>query len=97
LRSPFFPYTTLFRSPVPSAVNYDDTGGQYRMPLPDGDAYVFHISVSAEGIDTDWSDPTPPITIPLEPPLNLTAFAYDGGSATLRSEEHTSELQSLAY
>src|SRR3712207_8419881 len=58
-RSTLFPYTTLFRSPLPA----DD------LPVADRTNMVY----------------------------SGTAIAYGRGAAVVRSEEHTSELQSRQY
>src|SRR3712207_8610362 len=80
-RSTLFPYTTLFRSPIPDAaatrmaVPYLPDG----TPLPDGPR-VFNTSASG-GLTTT--------------PADLARFLIAVQRA--RSEEHTSELQSRQY
>src|SRR2546425_8118799 len=82
-RSTLFPYTTLFRSP--SADSTVSTSGR-----------LARAAAMVSGPATSFTSPAPAASaaraacsaapvIPFEPPT------------TVRSEEHTSELQSLAY
>src|SRR5205823_9872038 len=89
-----FPYTTLFRSCV-----RDEENG-----LPaDGDiALDQRRAVAGGGLPVDIADlvaghvGTQVVKIQAAAPKNGTVFAVEH-STGFRSEEHTSELQSLAY
>src|SRR5205823_8230436 len=86
-RPPLFPYTTLFRSPQrpQPAVLVVDGGDAARVGELDPRAHRVDVLVIGR-LDVGVA----------EVPARL--LAQDAGRlAALRSEEHTSELQSLAY
>src|SRR5687767_15578871 len=78
-----FPYTTLFRSREP---NHRDIGvaGSARGPLPGGDARVDRLPLVVLAVEEQHRH-----THAREDLLRIEVH--------VRSEEHTSELQSLAY
>src|SRR2546423_2183540 len=87
-RSPLFPYTTLFRSPRARAAETEAVApvvhvGEHALPADTGQlAGKQHLQVAHRGFLE-----IAPAGVPIEAHAPL-------GS---RSEEHTSELQSLAY
>src|SRR5205823_14151654 len=89
--STLFPYTTLFRSSMRLATWNCQTGLAFNWSAVEG--LGAHVTVVQEcepgtpaqvAIHADWMSEWQP-------------GAWDKGLAILRSEEHTSELQSLAY
>src|SRR3989441_8782919 len=82
-RSPLFPYTTLFRSPATKNCRAS--------------------KVTSAAADTPRVTHTPPRSraasaVPrVRPPTDSMMRSYLGEGGMSRSEEHTSELQSLAY
>src|SRR5205823_14526565 len=83
-RSTLFPYTTLFRSAMGSA----DGVARPRLYLIDGSGYVYRAFHALPGLGTTRGLPTNAV------------YGFTTMLAKLlreRSEEHTSELQSLAY
>src|SRR3712207_7651565 len=82
-RSTLFPYTTLFRSL---------TGLQDRHRLPQHVDAVGRGSCQCLGTEGDAESPRGPEASRL---FNL--FRHEGPGHVLRSEEHTSELQSRQY
>src|SRR5205823_15082779 len=94
-RSTLFPYTTLFRSEPLARLDRQDGGGEGGLAVvdvadgADVDVNLLHgtFSRSPRSGDRSGDDPLVPIVSDL--------FTTTGG--TRRSEEHTSELQSLAY
>src|SRR2546425_6920317 len=81
-RSTLFPYTTLFRSLV--AIEPESGGVLAFVSKPGFDPNLF-----VDGIDPQsWAE----LNNSIDKPLNNRAIA-----GVYRSEEHTSELQSLAY
>src|ERR1035438_10670158 len=101
-RSTLFPYTTVFRSDLPSNSNVVTqvvTGDSTTTSLSSS------LSPSIYGQPVTW---TAAVTSPfgyVTPPTGRVNLMWDGqaiGAATLnasgvRSEEHTSELQSLRH
>src|SRR5205823_7370572 len=90
-----FPYTTLFRSTAPTSVKYARGYLAKERPVKLDVGMLTHDlksipgyarKVEAMGYDCLWSSETQH-----DPFLPLAV------AATVRSEEHTSELQSLAY
>src|SRR5258706_2199415 len=88
-KSTLFPYTTLFRSPPrrTSALRGTRSAGLSAPP-------------SAEEAEEDRrqhrrGDPVERQSEPRERPRQLVDLECPGGTQTVRSEEHTSELQSL--
>src|SRR5205823_13760712 len=91
--SSFFPYTTLFRSAhLPHWMH--DTGSHTGMSvarLRFSYRAVADGNVPSHGMRlTGRSSPRPPM-------MGRMTSVTNSGSACSRSEEHTSELQSLAY
>src|SRR5205823_13547673 len=82
--SPLFPYTTLFRSYAVSTFPED------------GDTLI-HTLIATGGHDVEWLTEEQLAAAPIRVPLDLYRTWFDALPASLRSEEHTSELQSLAY
>src|SRR5205823_12721975 len=82
--STLFPYTTLFRS------RHYEVTATLRPDTPVGKWYT---DVWLLTSDASSSRLRVPLTVDVEPTLNLSP----GAVAEVRSEEHTSELQSLAY
>src|SRR2546425_8344825 len=82
-RSTLFPYTTLFRSPAAQEVQ------------------VRHTAIGVNYIDVYDRTGLYPVTLPSglgrEAAGIVTALGRLAPEAARRSEEHTSELQSLAY
>src|SRR5687767_15701365 len=83
-RSTLFPYTTLFRS--------DDRPRQHRGFGPGRESHVLRARVGPAGLRGDHG---PGVRGGLR--QGRQAGLLDLRSPHLRSEEHTSELQSLAY
>src|SRR2546425_12399939 len=91
-RSTLFPYTTLFRSP--RTVSVINTPG-----IAKGvDAARPTIAIS-DGSGVSFYDATDPANPRILGVQTTGGVAWDGAFSgkNLRSEEHTSELQSLAY
>src|SRR2546423_3736145 len=87
-RSTLFPYTTLFRSAAVEEVNHD----QKRRLV---DKVVTHFGANLRGRRfAIWGLAFKPRTDDMREAPSLTVVE---GLLTRRSEEHTSELQSLAY
>src|SRR5687767_15675344 len=86
---PLFPYTTLFRSAAtPSGeIYYVSLAGSHlaRVDRETGAATIIEPPTAGQGARRVWADRSG----------NLWISEWNGGQ--LRSEEHTSELQSLAY
>src|SRR3712207_7085519 len=83
-RSTLFPYTTLFRSPVPASAAVIT----HRSAAP----------TAASALMVSRTGSKPPgcsAAASVHPPINRTGAAAD--ETTARSEEHTSELQSRQY
>src|SRR2546425_2613812 len=94
-RSTLFPYTTLFRSHVTSV----------SIPGTDSEALLMHLDLagiacsSGSACSTGAVEPSHVLTamgVPRDLGVAALRFSF-GKENTLRSEEHTSELQSLAY
>src|SRR3989441_12815667 len=91
-RSTLFPYTTLFRStPLRLAMATLPFG---REVLWSCGAANTHFSIPAPGT-TRPPTPGPPCPRPTPPRVDISTPPF--GREVSRSEEHTSELQSLAY
>src|SRR5205823_12653274 len=86
-RSTLFPYTTLFRSLLALAAPFAQGQNGIETPTRQADAYNNWKLALTGGIATD------PATIAVPAGFKVELLR----SATPRSEEHTSELQSLAY
>src|SRR3989441_2380610 len=84
-RSTLFPYTTLFRSTDPRSPDYLNFA-RGRQPLVDA-AFLAHAIVRAPR--ELWQR--------LDGETRRTVIAALTATRAIRSEEHTSELQSLAY
>src|SRR5205823_13544660 len=91
-RSTLFPYTTLFRSdPTSGAEMWNDGGAvggiHWESPIVvNGRVYVTDESAQLTAFELP----------PAGPPFGSFDTPTDGATG-VRSEEHTSELQSLAY
>src|SRR3989449_6267024 len=85
-RSPLFPYTPLFRSPLPTQHRLRHAGPPRLDRLPDRDGDVGEERPEFVG------PPRPP-----RPPARGSSGDGGGGRAEPRSEEHTSELQSRLH
>src|SRR2546423_11672394 len=80
-RSTLFPYTTLFRSAVDDRVHAPTVAGDTRQQVTDGTAGVEEERAALRAVEEVASQ-----------------VVHHGLAGDLfRSEEHTSELQSLAY
>src|SRR3712207_8750025 len=87
-RSTLFPYTTLFRSQLLLDEGPDDAGHLVPVELDDGVAYL----------DLGHGRRLYPRGVLQRGPGGLEApEEVDGDDAAVRSEEHTSELQSRQY
>src|SRR2546425_5096036 len=85
-RSTLFPHPTLFRSPLLCPLSAP--------PLPEpGNSRVI---VNVRVVDVHNGIAGEPTSVTLRNGI-ITAIGNDAHDTTLRSEEHTSELQSLAY
>src|SRR2546425_3112919 len=82
-RSTLFPYTTLFRSDNPTA--YIVSGYQPIMPVMTRQLSPQQIWALIAFLESQGGT------------VDVTASDIPAASAAARSEEHTSELQSLAY
>src|SRR3712207_9220536 len=91
-RSTLFPYTTLFRSALPSLMNettiHPATQAQNLIVIPDPSLPSFPISIS-HPVDSTF-------LISLLTSTSSSPF-FNSVATPLRSEEHTSELQSRQY
>src|SRR5690606_41999336 len=84
-RSPLFPYTTLFRSllkPLLGSLN------RKAFTASDSDTICSHSNV------TLCSCPSAPGSCSIASTVNLSSTNHSATSTWIRSEEHTSELQS---
>src|SRR5205823_13044050 len=87
-----FPYTTLFRSFAVNGATARSSGPE-SPAATDGDAPVPVASASS----TDGSGTPSPTAVTSSAPRKTAAQPDPNSLCTRRSEEHTSELQSLAY
>src|SRR5437773_8459978 len=78
-RSPLFPYTTLFRSRLPGQYYDKETSVAYNF-------FRSYDSTSGRYVEPD--------PLGLRVSLNLYAYVASDPLSAIRSEEHTSELQS---
>src|SRR5205823_8288095 len=90
-----FPYTTLFRSHFAAAKGDNLTGRAFRVQLADGSVVTApSLSVANEQVTLTLGQGN-------KRPVDLASIILieqlNGPVSWLRSEEHTSELQSLAY
>src|SRR5205823_12291254 len=83
-----FPYTTLFRSQAGPRGRHELLRPSIFRLIPQGDLMLILGNVSRRS----WRREIAPSTIRIVDVINLAASAKE-----MRSEEHTSELQSLAY
>src|SRR2546425_8497448 len=91
-RSTLFPYTTLFRSPAPmTAPRYRRTSGDAGVGIALAGEHV------AQGRGVPLVDPQQHHEQQAHPHRLDPEEHGDAGGDRRRSEEHTSELQSLAY
>src|SRR3712207_9213311 len=91
-RSTLFPYTTLFRSHVGGRAVIADDGELTEIPLPPGYGFMEPSAINEEGQVAG----TVRLTRVDEMSQRAAVFV-DGVVTVLRSEEHTSELQSRQY
>src|SRR5687767_15550637 len=84
-RSTLFPYTTLFRS---RGIEAPDLATLATEP-----ALVAEVQAAVDAANTKLARPEQIKTFHILP----VAWTAESGELTPRSEEHTSELQSLAY
>src|SRR5205823_14553706 len=93
-RSPLFPYTTLFRSQATE--NANTAAVTKLVEFRQGD--LFEADISPATVVTLYLLPDvnlrlkPKLLRDLKPGTRIVSHGFD-----MRSEEHTSELQSLAY
>src|SRR3989441_12558867 len=91
-RSTLFPYTTLFRSVCAAQPKepfyFLDAGHPFLPPV----SYHSHGFAAYARCFPHWSGPPPRVICEAS-----THYLYSETALDVRSEEHTSELQSLAY
>src|SRR5207253_8741948 len=93
-RSTLFPYTTLFRSPQHVSIDVCNWEIHEHVDRTHFPGSLDHFPIQLQSV---WIKQAQPATVLLPPNIRKDLLQQNAVAVTLRSEEHTSELQSRGH